>query len=924
MRLVDSGQETAGRGWGSRRRKIGWMDERSSYCLLSTVLLGLLMVLPACEHISIDVPQSRAPQPPPVLIQIPPKPPAVAQPPVQPPVQPPAIIQVPEQPPAPPPGGTKNAVRASLVADPPSYVGPLPASIRFRGSISVEKACDLRYAFVRADGSMGPVRSMKFEHPGDADVTMELEVPQAGVGSLTLRILSPVRTESNRALYEVRAGPKVAVQVTLNVDPVAYKGLGPATIRFAGTIQASQACDVQFAFIRSDGTGGERQVLRFDGPGEKAVGESRQLAAATQGWELIRVMAPVAVDSKKAEFTVDILEPVKVEATLQAVPQRSEGEAPATIQFKGEVRASQACDLTCVIAHSDGTATVPQTLHFDRPGALPVTYSRQFKADARGWEKLVVQGQGVAAESGKADFDVKIREALKLQATLLAVPPRYDGEAPAIIQFKGEIRASQACEVKYSFTRSDGSVSPSQTLRFDRPGLAPVEESRQFNADAQGWVKLTVQAQGVSTESGKADFDVKIHEVLKLQATLKAVPAKYDGEAPATVEFNGLIRASQACEVKYVFARSDGTASPPQTARFDRPGALPVGESRQFRGNAQGWERIVIQWPAAAESAKADFDVKIREPLKLQATLRAVPPKFDGEAPAAIQFKGTIQASQACEVKCVFVRSDDVPTPAKTVKFDRAGAKDVDLDVKFMTNASGWVALKVVGPVAAESAKADYEVKIQLPPAPVRIEAGLKAEPATYEGPAPATVVFKAVIKADQPCEVAYALVRSDTGPIAPKSLRFDEAGSKEVDIPMRFTADFAGWGQLRVLLPVAAESPKVPLKVTIKEPEPEAPEIETTLAAEPAQYEGKLPVDIHFRAMIKVSRACEVRYLFERSDRVISPIHALRFAGPGQEVVKETWKVQRELSGWVVMKILDPVKAQSAKAEFEVKRAAP
>ena len=47
----------------------------------------------------------------------------------------------------------------------------------------------------------------------------------------------------------------------------------------------------------------------------------------------------------------------------------------------------------------------------------------------------------------------------------------------------------------------------------------------------------------------------------------------------------------------------------------------------------------------------------------------------------------------------------------------------------------------------------------------------------------------------------------------------------------------------------------KVPLSVTIKEPDAELPEIKATLAAEPAQYAGTLPVDIHFRGTIKVSR---------------------------------------------------------------------
>ena len=46
--------------------------------------------------------------------------------------------------------------------------------------------------------------------------------------------------------------------------------------------------------------------------------------------------------------------------------------------------------------------------------------------------------------------------------------------------------------------------------------------------------------------------------------------------------------------------------------------------------------RPIVQTPAAVESERADFEVRIREALRLQATLRAVPPRFEGDAPATV------------------------------------------------------------------------------------------------------------------------------------------------------------------------------------------------------------------------------------------------------------------------------------------------
>jgi hypothetical protein len=824
------------------------------------------------------------------------------------------------------------AVDVNLVADPPKYVGPAPAMVQFKAVIRVSRPCDVRYTFVRSDSGPTQPRLLRFEQPGAKEVVIPLRFTHDFTGWGAIQVAAPIAAQSAQVPIAVDIRTLPRVHAALAAQPAVHPGPLPATIRFKGTITVDQPCEVKYAFVRHDNTMDQPRVLRFAAAGSQDVATSLTLNQAHSGSLAIRILAPVALVSEKALYEVKVAPPpVGIQATLHALPPKYDGAAPATIRFRGSIKASQAGDVRYAFVYSDGTSSAPQVARFERPGMQPVEGSRQFAADAKGWAALSVQVP-VAVQSERAEFEVNIREAAKVEATLRALPPKYDGAGPATIRFRGSIRAGQACNVQYAFVRSDGTRSAPQVVRFDRPGVQEVEETRQFAADAKGWETISIQAP-VATESDKAEFEVNIREAAKVEATLRAFPPKHDGAAPATIRFRGSIKASQAGDVRYAFVYSDGTSSPPQVARFERPGMQQVEGSRQFAANAKGWAALSIQVPVAVQSDKAEFEVNIREAVGVQATLKAEPPKYAGPAAATVQFKGIIRVTQPGEVRYTFVRSDGPATPIKTLRFERPGAKDVDFDLKLTKEGSGWVVLKVVAPVAVESDKAEYEVKFEKPK--VGVSASLTADPPQYEGPAPGTIQVKGVIRVDQACVVQYAFVRSDTGAAAPKPLRFDGPGEKELEFPQRFAKDFRGWVQLQVLVPVAAESAKVPLVVNIKkevqpvqikkEVQPVQPAqvgVEVALAVEPAKYAGKLPVDIHFKGTIRVTRACEVKYVFVRSDNTVTPERSISFAKPGEKPVADTWKVNDNLSGWEMLQVLAPVKVESDKAQFEVKRA--
>ena len=80
------------------------------------------------------------------------------------------------------------------------------------------------------------------------------------------------------------------------------------------------------------------------------------------------------------------------------------------------------------------------------------------------------------------------------------------------------------------------------------------------------------------------------------------------GGCPATVHFNGRIRATGPMEVTYQWLRSDGSTTE-YMLRFPRAQTRPVATTWRLSGNYQGWMQLVIVSPKRMQTAKALFTV---------------------------------------------------------------------------------------------------------------------------------------------------------------------------------------------------------------------------------------------------------------------------------------------------------------------------
>ena len=207
----------------------------------------------------------------------------------------------------------RQEITAKLSADPVSYAGPCPTSIKFEGSITVTEAGRVQYKFARSDGAFAPIQTLRFEKPGTKEVSTTWTLGGPGLPSYSgwqsIQVVYPMDLESNKAGFTIQCKQPPKITARLAADPASYKGPCPVTIKFRGAIAVTEAGKVQFRFIRSDGASAPVQTLIFAKPGTKVVGTTWTLGDAAlpkyTGWEAIKIIYPTDLESKKASFKIE-------------------------------------------------------------------------------------------------------------------------------------------------------------------------------------------------------------------------------------------------------------------------------------------------------------------------------------------------------------------------------------------------------------------------------------------------------------------------------------------------------------------------------------------------------------------------------------------------------------------------------------------
>ncbi len=96
------------------------------------------------------------------------------------------------------------------------------------------------------------------------------------------------------------------LSVKITADPKNYTGVCPANIKFTVEFSTSSLSplSVQYQLFRSDGAKSELRTISVSKISPQKITETWQLNQDYSGWEAVRVVSPVRMESNKAEFTV--------------------------------------------------------------------------------------------------------------------------------------------------------------------------------------------------------------------------------------------------------------------------------------------------------------------------------------------------------------------------------------------------------------------------------------------------------------------------------------------------------------------------------------------------------------------------------------------------------------------------------------------
>jgi len=97
-------------------------------------------------------------------------------------------------------------------------------------------------------------------------------------------------------------GPRVDL---IHLDPQPQISGGcPAHLHFTGRIRSTGPMDVEYQWLRSDGSHTEH-TLHFNRPGELPVATNWQLGGRYHGWMQLVILSPRRMQTAKATFSVN-------------------------------------------------------------------------------------------------------------------------------------------------------------------------------------------------------------------------------------------------------------------------------------------------------------------------------------------------------------------------------------------------------------------------------------------------------------------------------------------------------------------------------------------------------------------------------------------------------------------------------------------
>jgi hypothetical protein len=194
-------------------------------------------------------------------------------------------------------------------------------------------------------------------------------------------------------------------------------------------------------------------------------------------------------------------------------------------------------------------------------------------------------------------------------AAITVTPDDYSDVCPTSLQRTISITVNGSGTVRWALKSNSGTIGEFEH-DFAEAGTLTVNETQDHQSSESGWLRVKILEPN-DFVSNTASYEVScVAKVTK--ATLAALPQDPLKLCPISRTFLGTITVDgvgfKPTEIKYRFARSDGSLQPTKTLVFDQAGTKMVTHSWGNLSNGdKGWVQLVVMSPNSKQSSKFSF-----------------------------------------------------------------------------------------------------------------------------------------------------------------------------------------------------------------------------------------------------------------------------------------------------------------------------
>jgi eukaryotic-like serine/threonine-protein kinase len=212
------------------------------------------------------------------------------------------------------------ATGAQVVVTPPVAASTCATSTTFTdsGTVTATQPGILSYRWLYSTGKQGPVETLKFTAPGNAQVSGGTVVAsKAGTGWAEIKVLSAIPKTSNKATYQLlcttaSSGLALSASVQPKAQTVSSCADAPPILTADGSIKAKKAESVRYYWALADGQRSAARTVTFKRAGTRTLAALKITPPTlpASGEVVLVVTKPVAAASKPAKYTVSCIAPI--------------------------------------------------------------------------------------------------------------------------------------------------------------------------------------------------------------------------------------------------------------------------------------------------------------------------------------------------------------------------------------------------------------------------------------------------------------------------------------------------------------------------------------------------------------------------------------------------------------------------------------